>query len=235
MNLSITPILLLWLTAVSFSFAPDLLRAEVAYVSEDHLVPKNPSTDGALRPVLERKLFITPADCASVLIRPPETGEAAVAVYRSRAGNIADSFFVTVTKADKNIDMTANVDSLEAANKIRVTRCDAEIAKTTALAIYAAWKAMLERAQESRFYARPTLHREELEFSIRRKSEAEVFATVPNRGGRSVSALIKLAKQLESYCNAPAAARSNLANKIEHDAKRLVASDEGKETNPKKH
>ena len=177
MNLSITPMLLLRLMAVSFSFAPNLLRGEVAYVSEDHLVPKNPSTDGALRPVLARKLFITPADCASVLIRPPETGEAAVAVYRSRAGNIADSFFVTVTKADKNIDMTANVDSLEAANKIRVTRCDAEIAKTAALAIYAAWKAMLERTQESHFYARPTLHREELEFSIRRKSEAEVFAS----------------------------------------------------------
>jgi len=204
------------------SLAPCLLRAEVAYVSEDHLVPKNPSTDGALRPVLERKLFVTPADCASVLIRPPETGEVAVAVYRSRSGNIADSFFVTVTQADKSIDMTANVDSLEAANKIRIVRCDAEIANTTGLAIQAAWKAMLERAQESHFYARPTLHREELEFSIRRKGQAEMFATVPNKGGRSVSALVNLAKQLESYCKAPTAARSKLAKKMERDAKRLV-------------
>ena len=233
MKLSITPMLLLRLMTVSLSFAPCLLRAEVAYVSEDHLVPKNPATDGALRPVLEKKLFVTPADCASVLIRPPETGEAAVALYKSRAGNIPDRFFVTVTKADKNIDMTANVDSLEAAKKIKVTQCDAEIAKTAALAICAAWKAMLERTQESHFYARPTLHREELEFSIRRKSEAEIFATVPNRGGRSVSALIKLAKQLEGYCNAPAATRRSLANRIEHDAKRLVASDPGKATNPK--
>jgi hypothetical protein len=233
MRLSIAAILFLRLVTASLSFAPCLLRAGITYVSEDHLVPKNIATDGALRPVFEKKLFVTPADCASVLIRPPETGEVAVALYRRRAGNIPDRFVVTVTKAEKNIDMTANVDSLEAADKIKVTRCDAEISNTAALTICAAWKVMLERTEESHVYARPTLHREELEFSIRAEGKTEVLAALPNRGGQSVSALIKLAKQLENYCNAPSAARRKLANRIERDAKRLTANNEGNGTKPK--
>ena len=222
MKHSIASISLLKLMVLSCSLASCPLHAEVAYITEDHLVPKNPAIDGAIRPILARKLFVTPADCALVLIRPPEGGEAAVAVYRSRSGNSPDSFSVTVTKAEKNIDMTANVESLDAANKIRVARCDAVIPKTSALAIHAAWDVMLDRAQELRVYARPTLHREELEFSIARDGQTEVFAALPNRGGKSVSALVRLAKQIERYCHAPPAARTKLANKLERDAKRLV-------------
>ena len=222
------------LIILGFSFGSCLLRAEVAYVTEDHLVPKNPATDGALRPILERKLFVTPGDCARVLIRPPDTGEAVVAVYRNRAGGSGDQFFVTVTKAEKNIDMTANVDSAEAADRIKIARCDAPIRKTTALAIRSAWGTMLERTHEPRFYARSTLHREELEFSIKGDGQAEVFATLPNKGGRSVSALIKLAKQLETYCHAPVAGRSKLASDIERDARHLVQNEKANRTNSKK-
>jgi hypothetical protein len=199
-------------------------REAVEYVAEDHLVPRNPEIDGPLRPELEKKLFLAPADFALLLIRPPEKGESAVMVYSQGHEGIEATYRVTLAEAEANFDMTlaAADGEIEALSKIRVNRCDAEISSSTALAVRDAWQAMLQQTRKPDVYARPTLHREEFEFSIIMPGTKPIYATLPNKGGKLVSRYVRLGRLLAGYCKAPPLERSRRAEQIERDAKRLV-------------
>lgn len=203
------------------------IRAEpVTYVTEDHLFPWKPEFDGALRPLLKAKLFVTFADCGRMLDRPAENGESAVSVYAPQNPASEEMYSVTLTEAEKNIDMVFNSSggSTDEVNKIGVKRRDARIPKSSALALRAAWKAMLTRVEKPRFYARSTLHREELEFSLVEVNGGQaLYGVLPDKGGKSIAALTRLGRLLAAYCKAPARERPKLAKEIEHTANRLVA------------
>jgi hypothetical protein len=198
----------------------------VKYVTEDHLFPWKPEFDGALRPLLEAKLFITSADCGRMLDRPPENGELAVSVYSPQEPGSGEMYYVTLTEAEKNIDMAFNFagGSIDEVNKIGVKRRDARIPESAALALRAAWKTMLTRVEKPHFYARSALHREELEFSLVEANTAQVlYGVLPDKGGKSIATLMRLGRLLTSYCKASVAEQPKLAKEIERTANRLVA------------
>jgi hypothetical protein len=218
--------LIIRLLTVAHLIATSVRAEPVTYVVEDHLVPRNPEIDGALRSVLEEKLFLTPADCALLLIRPAVKGESAVSVYSRGHQDLEETFYVTLTEAERNMDMAMAIagGEVEQVNKIRVRRCDAQIPKPTAIALRSAWKAMLDQTKKPGIYARPTLDREEFEFSIIRPNSKPRYATLPNKAGKNVGALVRLGRQLAGYCNAPATRQRALAKQIERDAKLLVGA-----------
>lgn len=228
MNVARLPVLFIaagiTLVSVIGSFAAN--AESVEYATEDHLVPRKPEIDGALRPILEKKLFLTAADCALLLIRPAGRAEAAVAVYSEKHKDAAPTFATTLTEANKSIDVTMATEPgrVEELAKITVKRWDAPLPTSTALAIKSAWRAMLDRTKEPEAYARPALHREEFEFSTLVPGAKSLYGTLPNKGGKNVAAFVKLSRLLVRYCKAPSGKRSSIANQIERDAKRLVES-----------
>jgi hypothetical protein len=214
------------LTAVGlsvFGVCTSIIAAPVQYVTEDHLVPFDPEIDGALRPLLEEKLIVAPADCALSLIRRPDKGERAIALYKKTSVDGVESFCVTVVRASASLEsvFADNGGAAAAVLAIPVRRCDAEISSSTAIAIRSAWAAMLRQIKVPEVYARPTLHREEIEFSIRDGSETNTGA-LPNKGGLCVSTLTRLAKDLEMYCETKSEARPDVANRLERRAKKLL-------------
>lgn len=213
--------------AISATFAR-AVKAEdnaVHYVTEDHLVPINVSVDETLRALIESKMFLTPANCALVLIRPPEEGETAAAVYSRQVGG-ATTFYVTLTRAERNMDMAFAVSGglPEDVRKIQIKRCDTMIPKSTAVAIRAAWAGMLKRAKKPNVYERPTLHRKEFEFSLGQGDATNLVVGLPNKGGKFVSRMVRLAEALTSYCDLPKGERDSRARELERQAKALTAN-----------
>lgn len=206
----------------------------------DHLVPveKALGTRAAYGELWQQKLLLTPGEVARFVGLPGTVGvETAVSVYRTpgKKDSLAGNYWVTATQASERLwncverPGERKVDS----NTIHIERCDAPIAKSTAIAVHKVWLAMLSQA-------RPARHSNEIVLD----SSREIFSATDSQGNvlqaesstdpqANSRALIDIALTFLEYCGAPVEQRMSIAHKIEREAsnllKRLERSNAGRQ------
>ena len=191
----------------------------------DRLVPRWPSTEApSYDRVLERKLAVTRADYgrAFILHSPASAGEESVAVWSDDG-----ACRVTRTKASRNIyyAVTAPNDP-EYHGPVSVSRSDAVIPASTAGAIRRAWTAMLHQTARTPGYDadRIPIHPTEYQFSVSIGARTLVGTTQDAIARGKTAELISIVQLLVKYCQSSAAARVQIATRIEAKAKRLAAA-----------
>jgi hypothetical protein len=214
-----------------FSSALSLLvlaDSVVATTSEDHLVPRFPDSAWGVPgyyTLLQKKLFLTRADYGRVLLLQSLTGECALAVYSSGSNGA----YVTCTKADEDLWQQRSsalyaVPKNPAADKrrIHITRVDAPLAISTAVAIRDALAAMLRQTVPNRVGGPIVVDGTYIEFSLAAADKTMIGAVIPGMHSKNTSELAKIAYMLKTYCTAPSDQRSALAAQIETRAKNLA-------------
>jgi hypothetical protein len=207
------------LVALSVSFASaHASRRPVV----DHLVPFTPMFDEDLRPLVDKKLLITPANCGRMIRmhQGVSVGESAVSVY-CRDGQC----YVTTTRAAENIDFVwserrGESDQLQRVRAVPVTRKDAEISERLAHAFRDCLRAALRATRPDTSDA-VIIHMDRVEFWLVAPGSTPLKAERSNRPGRHVLQLISLGDDLARYCELPAAQRQKAAQHIEKKATRL--------------
>ena len=107
--------------------------------AHDKLLSFTYAFDAELRPTLEEKLLVTPANYGRMIRMhgPFDVGESAVSVYCA-PGDANTNCSVTLTQAQANMDYTMEVnrenDPLQKVREVPIVRKDVEIPKTTATA-----------------------------------------------------------------------------------------------------
>jgi hypothetical protein len=183
---------------------------------EDHLLPVSPKVDEDLRAAYAKKLFVTRANYGRLLIQPPFEGECAISVYSKD-----NRFYVTLTRATRSLAQ-ATVDQRRS-DAIHIARTDAEIPKSTAVAIQRAWQGMLSTTRSyDTIHHEVVLDAENFEFSLTDSSAGQVFGQAPAKQGKLVAALIRIGKLLIRYCEGASSDRQKLIKQIQADATRLA-------------
>ena len=204
-----------------------LAHGVVAATSEDHLVPRFPDSSWGVPgyyALLQKKLFLTRADYGRVLLLQSFTGECALAVYPSGS----NTAYVTCTKADEDLwqqrsSALYSVPKDPAADKrqIHITRVDAPLTISTAVAIRDALAAMLRHTAPYRAGGPIVVDGTYIEFSLARADETVIGAVIPGMHSKNTSELAKIAYMLKTYCTTPSHQRIALAAQIETRAKLL--------------
>ncbi len=214
-----------------FSFALSLFVLAdclAAAPSEDHLVPRFPDSSWGVPgyyALLQKRLFLTRADYARVLVLQSFTGECAVAVYSSGSNGAC----VTCTKADEDLWQQRSSalyavpkDPAADRRRIHITRLDAPLAISTAAAIRDAFAAMLRHTAPYRGGGPVVVDGTYIEFSLTGADETMIGAVIPGMHSKKTSELTKIAYMLKTYCATPSNQRSALAAHIETRAKSLT-------------
>ena len=201
-----------------------LISLQCVASATNHLLPFTYSFDRELRPLLEKRLFVTPADHGRMVELPagPQPGESSIAVYCVSSANRC---YVTRTAAAQNMDYVFaenRRDPLAAVRRVRIHRNDAEIPRSTASVIQAAWRRMLTATRPIGSYARPRLHAERIEFALVETSGKLVAAELPDNPGRKVIALVSLGRRVGDYAVAAEAERPRLLDEINVRAQELA-------------
>jgi hypothetical protein len=200
----------------------------VKYRVEDHLVPVNLAADKNFRLKLESLLFVTPADCGRMVRHPASSGETVVSVYSRAAQSSKQTFFVTVTRARKNLWSALSENSpVHSAETVEIQRLDAELSRPAALAVRKAWETMLSQIKESRDDARPPSDSETVEFSLSGENGFVSWGEAPNRPGKSVLQLIEVGDLLFQFVEASPSRRPRIARKLHQKAMNLAAGEKG--------
>lgn len=202
--------------------------------TDDHLVPFKPSVYDDLRPTLYRKLCVTPANYGRMIELPagPERGEWVVSVYCDEASASSETCEVTLTRAAANLDYIMQErrgkEPLKAVNKVKVTRTQAPIQKTAALAVRAAWLKVLRDSSPSP--SRPndliSLDASKIEFWLVPPDGKVMKAETPDNPGKSVMTLVNIGRMLARYCEGAESGRAKLSKEIESDARQVIANAE---------
>lgn len=205
-----------------------------ASASDDHLVQPYFDRDwGApgYASLLQKKLFLTAADYGRVIVRPSPAsiGEYAISVYSADSEKDAH---ITLTRAGRNLwyqrsyqrEKTVSDDPYASSAPIKVTRIDATLPVSTALAIRAAWAEML-RGTAGKWPGRGdriVLDGTDIEFALIEGGKKMTGVIAAGATGKNTLQLRKLSELLERYCTASPSQRSSIASEIETKAKHLV-------------
>jgi len=219
-RIGVQALVFLWITDHSPA------RAEAGPFVQDYLVPVNLNAEKKHRMAVEKKMFPEAIDAARVLWEPSSLkGESAVSVYCQNGSR--EICHVTYTHAKKNIwGLFSETNPRSASKVVDLKRADAEIPKSTALAVQEAWKRMVSRTHVYPADVEPPLHSEIIEYSLLQANATPLYGEAPFRGGKLVSALNKLAQKLVRYCESAAGRRPMLAKQIESDANSIIADAE---------
>lgn len=190
----------------------------------DHLVPFSPMYEPTLRPLADKKLLITPANCGRMIrmFQGPDIGESAVSVYCAEG-----HCHVTLTRGARNLDYlwadtAGQRDHLQRVAAVSVSRSDAEIPETTAHAVRECWRAALRATRPPTEYTRPALHNDRIEFWLVESGRAPLKGERSDDPGKNILKLIRLGDQLVHYCGLPLSQRAEAARQIEQEAIRLT-------------
>ena len=191
----------------------------------DHLVPSWEGFEIELRPLLEKKLLITPANCGR-MIRMHEhsdqgaIGESVVSVYCTEAG-----CHVALTRAAKNLshlwaDHREERNQAALIRSVPVSRKDAAIPESTARAFRECLRAAIRAARKPREES-IVMDNDRVEFWLIERGSAPLKAERPDGAGKNVERLISIGDELGRYCEMPALRRPEAAKHIEQGALRL--------------
>ncbi|MEY2564373.1 MAG: hypothetical protein QOH88_2566 [Verrucomicrobiota bacterium] len=191
----------------------------------DHLVPWWEGFEIELRPLVEKKLLLTSANCGRMfrMYQLSDQGpipESVVSVYC-----IEVSCHVTLTRASKSLshlwaDRRAKGDEVAAVRAVGVFRRDAVIPQSTAHAYRDCLRAAL-RATRKLSYDEIVLDNDRIEFWLIERGSSPLKAERPSNPGENVQRLIGLGDRLSRYCEMPEAERRAAAVQIEQEALRL--------------
>ena len=206
------------------------LDCHASSLAKDYLVPveKAVGSRAAYERLVEQKLLVTPGDVARFVGLPGTVGvETTVSLYRApgKKDSLAGNYWITATQASEQLwnciapDAEKKIDP----KTIRVVRCDAPIAESTALAARNVWLAMLSRSRSRRNVNEIVVD-----------SSREIFSATNSRGrmlqGESstgpkenTKALLNIALSLLEYCGTPVDQRATVGRNIEKAASNLLA------------
>jgi hypothetical protein len=193
--------------------------------ADDHLIPMNGRIDAPYEKLLNRKLFITPANYTRIVVlsSPASIGELAVSIYSK--GNNADEVGITITRAERNLWAAefGGDPSFPKVPAVNVARCDALLPKMTATVVSGAIKRMVDGSRPLSRSGRIILDATDIVFSVedREGKRAEAVLT-PDSHGKKSTALRQLVQLLQSYCQAKPAAKPSLSKKIDLEARNLM-------------
>jgi hypothetical protein len=136
-------------------------------------------------------------------------------------GRDLENTFVTYTKADRNL-WFANEYPKTNQKEIKITRIDAAIPKSTAIAVGEAWKRMLYRTQALALGGPFANDPIEFEVSLVNHEGEALYGRLPLERGKHTEALYQLEKQLIAFCEAAPSKRPAISQQIERDANALV-------------
>jgi hypothetical protein len=205
----------------------------VATVADDHLVPVDPDRGAGVPDygaLLQKKLFVTPANYGRVLVLPSAAslGEYALSLYSTASKNVHN---ITYTKAARNLwyqrslrgSLSLRDDPYSSQEPIRITRIDAVLPPSTALAIRAAWTEALRGTAPHSRGGPIVVDGADFEFSLVDRGKTATGVIMPGmREGKSMSQLIAVTELLETYCKAGPNQRAHIALQIEKRANDLV-------------
>jgi hypothetical protein len=196
--------------------AGDYARAE-SIAKSDHLIPAREIIPADYYRLLQRKLFVSPADFARVVDLPPFRQEAVVAIYTVRSRSEVD-VRITYTRSDK---VLWDVGSDSQGHFIRdpavsVKRIDAPFPEELALAVSRAVERAL-RDLRPRPPPQPndrvTVDGGFVEFSVSRGAQITRGLLTSDASGKKAQRLHHLKDLLERYCQSPAD-RTSVAQQI---------------------
>src|SRR5579884_157459 len=191
----------------------------------DHLVAVDCHIEPAYMQLLARRLFVSRADYARVLVMPStDEGEFAIAIYSRH--NRGDEAALTCTRAEKNLWYL--MFQAQQANAyvppVPVIRTDAAFPKSTALAVSKAIEEMIVHSGPPN-HSVEVLDGTNVTFSIERSGAKPLQALLgPYARGMRTQSLHDLIKLLTDYCDAAPADRQKIARQIEEQATSLVRS-----------
>jgi hypothetical protein len=194
----------------------------------DHLLPWDGEygfeTD--LRPLVDEKLWVTPADCGRMIRMHQHSdqggiGESAVSVYCTEAG-----CHVTFTRASRSLgrlwaEHRGERNQAALIRSVPVSRKDAAIPKSTAHAFRECLRAALRATRKLRNDDSIVLDNDRVEFWLVERPSATLKAERPHFPGKSVESLISLGDRLALYCEMSPSRRAAAAAEIEREAVRL--------------
>jgi hypothetical protein len=194
--------------------------ARSASIAEsDHLIPIGEIIPADYYALLQRKLFVSPADFARVVDLPPGGQEVVVAIYTVRSRS-KEGVQITYTRCDKVLwdvgrDGQGNVTKEPS---VSVKRLDAPFPKQLALTVNRAFKrALAERRPRPapRDTDVVTVDGSLVEFSVSgdQRRTARGLLT-PDARGKKAQTLHHLKDLLERYCQTPAADRASVGQQI---------------------
>lgn len=216
-----------------------LISQAITLDQADHLLPLDPNQGMPIvgyHKTVEKRLFLTPADCARMLVLPSAGGEESVSIYsRSKSPIGEKEYFITLVKSERNIwyqRMYQNMPGTQndpgaSRAPIKLRRIDAKFPVNCALAVRQAWIAMLTRVgplppQDGT--ERVVLDGADFEFSSVDRGRAVAGYVPPGMRGKHTSTLRHLGQLLIDYCEASDAQRPHIAEAITNSAHQLAAS-----------
>jgi len=193
----------------------------------DHLIPTASEIDAAYRSLLSEKLFVTPADYARIVVMPSSaSGEVSLAIYsRPVADYHSAHVCLTCTRADRNLWYSVSQSNPNRGKEppAQVSRTDALLPKSAALAVAEAITHMLNRTEPVDRKDRIFLDGTGIEFSVENgKQHPGRGLLTPYAKGKLTDKLRQLVRALMTYCDAAPAERQKIATQIEEQATSLV-------------
>ena len=195
----------------------------------DHLVPFHNERDedgylGAYRKCWQEKLLVTPGEVARFIYLPGLVGEeTSLSIYRIRREKKANHYAVTATQASKRLwsFFTPGGNLPGRPEDVPITRGDAEIPESTALAVRALWMTALGDARKP-----PSSN------VISLDSSTEIYSAVDEHGqlrtakgpdvfGPKTKRLFEFTYSLMEYIDAKPARQKQQVEKIRKEADEL--------------
>jgi hypothetical protein len=198
--------------------------------NEDHLVPVKEALglSAIYQELWQRKLLLSPGETARFVSLPGTVGvETAISVYRApgKQSSLPGNYWVTVTQATERLWNCIEPGSEHRVDPqtIRVGRCDAPIAESTALAVHKVWLTMLQRCRAQQKSNDILVDSSREIFSATNGSGAILQAESSTTPKENTNALTSIARSLMEYCEASVAKRTEIAGNIEETARKLLA------------
>jgi hypothetical protein len=203
-------------------------NARSASVAEsDHLIPVGEIIAADYYALVQRKLFVSPADFGRVLDLPPGGNEVVVAIYTVRSRG-EENVRITHTRCDKVL-WEVGSDSQGHFVKdpsVSVKRIDAPFPKQLALTVSRALeRALAERRPRPppRATDRVIVDGRLVEFSVPAGERHTTRGLLtPDARGKKAKRLHHLTDLLERYCQAPATERTAIGQQIASEAAKIA-------------
>jgi hypothetical protein len=185
-----------------------------------------------LRPTLEKKLLLTPANNGRMIKIPslPEIGESAVSVDCSTVDGKNATCRVTLTRAQLSMENTmveywGKADAIQKVEEIAVVRKDAEISKAAANAFRDCLRVMIpEPGDPLELHPATMTDNDRIEFWLEEPNVAPRKGERAEKPGRRSKILIRIGDLLTHYCEAPESERLQIAKQIEAEAARILGN-----------
>jgi hypothetical protein len=183
-----------------------------------------------LRPTLEKKLLLTPANHGRMIKIPsfPENGESAMSVDCSTLDGKHATCRVTLTRAQSSMENTmveywGKAEAIQKVEEIAVVRKDAEIPRTTATAFRDCLRIMIpEPGDPLELHSLTMTDNDRIEFWLEEPNAAPRKGERAERPGERTKTLIRMGDLLARYCEAQQSERPGIAQQIEKEATRIL-------------